>query len=147
MQKIEFEFINTKKVVVTHPTDVYAKSEKPMTAMLSDRHCAVGKDETDEDAIERVWIYMQKPHSGLTPRWTDLPAEVLKNSMSVVEMAKPTSFPRFSNEKPFTAYNRSYINPEILAIRWDGIKQTWEYRMKNVGHVYDYCEEKHLHET
>ena len=63
--------------------------------------------------------------------------ELLKG-MIIKELPKPSTFPIFNNEKPFkiTFDGKTIINPTIIAIRWTGY--IWEYRIKNIGHEYDY---------
>ena len=144
MQKIEFEFIN-KEVQLIHPIMKYKPSGLPLRATLGCKFGYVKKNETDDDAIERVWKELIKPDQHhVTKNWTNLPEDDFKKCLIIIEHPKPKSFPKFSNEKKFEAWGK--VNPEILNIRWDGCKQTWEYRLRNVGHVYDYQEEKHLKE-
>lgn len=146
MQKIEFEFID-KEVQLIHPTITYKGTDRPLRAILGFKVGYVGRlnKETDEEALERVWKKLTSPGQILvTKNWTNLPEEEFKKCLIIVEHPKPTSYPKFNNEKKFETDGK--INPEILNIRWDGCKQTWEYRLKNVGHVYDYQEEKYLKE-
>ena len=67
-----------------------------------------------------------------------------KGELQFINIPKPNTFPKFSNEKPFKVkWNKGYIhNPKIKAIRWgaDG----WEYCLENIGHVYDYQNESAL---
>jgi hypothetical protein len=68
----------------------------------------------------------------------------LLNGMVIKELSNPNTFPRFSNENPFKIYwNKSFIyNPRIIGIKWSGYG--WEYRIKNIGHEYDYQSEDRL---
>lgn len=144
MEKIKFEFIN-KEVQLVHPTVKYASGGLPFRNSIGFKHGYIGLDktETDEEAIERVWKWLNKPDQiFVTKKWTDLPEEDFKKCLTIVEHPGPKSFPKFNNEKKFNAW--SHVNPEILNIRWDGIEQTWEYRLRNVGHIYDYQKEKYL---
>jgi hypothetical protein len=147
MQKIDFEFID-KEVQLIHPTMTYKNSELPLRATLGFKFGYVGrlnKNETEEETLERVWKELNRPGQILVTRnWTNLPEEEFKKCLIIVEHPKPTSYPKFNNEKKFSFDSK--INPEILNIRWDGPKQTWEYKLRNIGHVYDYLEEKYLKE-
>lgn len=57
---------------------------------------------------------------------------------------KPTTFPKFNNEKLFKIkVDKVWIkNPKIKSIRWDG--EEWGYRIENIGHTYDYQLESKL---
>jgi hypothetical protein len=70
--------------------------------------------------------------------------EELLNNMIIKILPKPKTFPVFNNEQPFQLkFNGKIIkNPRIIAIRWTGY--IWEYRIKNIGHEYDYQPESSL---
>ena len=140
-----FEFIN-KEVQLVHPTIKFKFTGLPFQTKIGFRQGYVGRNgaETDEEAIERVWKYLKSGHGFMTKNWTDLSEEDYKKCLTIVEYPKPKSFPKFNNETKFNAWG--HVNPEILNIRWDGIEQTWEYRLRNVGHVYDYQKEEFLKE-
>jgi len=144
MENIKFEFIN-KEIRLVHPTMKFKSSGLPFQTNIDFKHGYIGRNgaETDEEAIERVWKWLTKPDQiFLTKSWTDLPLEDFKKCLTVVEHPGPKSFPKFNNESKFKAWGA--VNPEILNIRWDGIEQTWEYRLRNVGHVFDYQKEEFL---
>lgn len=62
------------------------------------------------------------------------------NELELREIKKPKTFPKFSNEIKFNISfdGKKIINPEILAIRWIN---EWQYKLKHIGHEYDYQSE------
>ena len=139
---MDIEFIN-KDIQFIHPT-MKRKDGSDYYRNLPFGMGNIGSDEPVAVAIERVLNRVIKNKS-LT--FSDLPKNKLRELLRIVEFDKPKSFPKFNNEKKFTAFNGKYINPEILSIRWNGQDQIWEYRLKNIGHIFDYQDEKFLRET
>lgn len=73
--------------------------------------------------------------------WSD--EDIIKNTL-IEKTEKPKSFPKFSNENPFKAkYGDRWIkNPKINCIQWTG--WNWEYQLENIGHWYNFLNEKYL---
>jgi hypothetical protein len=99
----------------------------------------------DNDKRDKFFIKMiHDLNSYSLKEYRNLSDEELLKGMITKELAKPTSFPKFNNEQPFQIkFNGKTIkNPTIISIRWTGY--IWEYRIKNIGHEYDYQPESAL---
>jgi hypothetical protein len=99
----------------------------------------------DIDKRNKLFIkILRDPNSYSLEEYRKLSDEELIKGMVIKELPKPTSFPKFNNEQPFQIkFNEKIIkNPTIISIRWTGY--IWEYRIKNIGHEYDYQPENML---
>jgi len=76
--------------------------------------------------------------------YKNLSNKKLLDDMVIKELPKPHTFPKFNNETPFLIkFNgKTFHNPQIISIRWTGYM--WEYKIKNIGHEYDYQPENTL---
>jgi len=136
---IKYEFLN-KDIQILHPT-YKSRSGADYFEKLSFKVGYVKPDETEEDAIKRVLAQLlRKDNCIISQELKTLNSDELKNQLRVITHPSPTTYPKFSNEQSFIVYDK-YINPKILDIRWDGIEQMWEYRLQNIGHVFDYIRE------
>ena len=66
----------------------------------------------------------------------DLTDEIIKAKFEVVKPNKPTTYPKYNNEVKFNYDKKNVI---IEKIYFDGYQ--WQYKLKNIGHVYDYISE------
>lgn len=66
--------------------------------------------------------------------------EMIYSRIIEVIPEKPKTYPLFSNEVKFEVYGK--YSPEILEIKWDGLE--YSYKMRNIGHVYDFISESKL---
>ena len=99
----------------------------------------------DEKRINEFYLKLiRDPNSYSCKNFKKLSDEQLLNNMVIKELPKPHTFPKFNNETPFLIkFNGKIIrNPQIIAIRWTGC--IWEYRIKNIGHEYDFQPENSL---
>jgi hypothetical protein len=102
-----------------------------------------GSSEFDSKSFgEQNEIFVKYCHK--IEKLKDISKEKLLKGRVIKKLSAPKTFPKFSNEKPFKIlWNKSFIyNPQIIAIRWSGYE--WEYRIKNIGHEYDYQSETKL---
>jgi len=142
MNPIEYEFVN-KSIQLVHPT-MKRKDGSDYFTMLGFRVGDLKTGESVEEAKERIFKEIRRRKFLVTSSFSNLSDTDLMECMRVVEFNKPNNLPKFNNESGFSAFDGRYLNPEILNIRWHGPTQIWEYRMRNVGHIGDYYEEKHL---
>lgn len=91
------------------------------------------KYKTDTVSMEKL---LQKIYGKNAKRYT--------GKWTFKELPKPNSYPLFSNEIDFYLKldGKRINNPEILEVRWDG--KEWAYRLRNIGHEYDYLSEAKL---
>lgn len=104
-----------------------------------------GTMDFDEEKVNDVFLkFIRSKNSYSTKEFWNLSDEELLSGMIIKELPKPSTFPKFSNEQPFQIrFNgKTIINPTIISIRWSG--SIWEYRIKNIGHEYDYQPENKL---
>lgn len=136
---IQYEFIN-KEIQILHPT-YKSRSGADYFEKLGFKIGYINANETEEDAIKRVLAQLsRKENCIISQELKNLGIDELKKQLRVITHPSPTTYPKFSNEQSFIVYDK-YINPKILDIRWDGIQQMWEYRLQNIGHVFDYIRE------
>lgn len=104
-----------------------------------------GTSDFNEEKRDEVFLkaVRHKNRISLQEYWNLSDKELLDN-MVIKELPKPNTWPKFSNEESFQIkFNgKTIINPTIIAIRWTGY--IWEYRIKNIGHEYDYQPENSL---
>jgi hypothetical protein len=104
-----------------------------------------GTTDFDEGKRDKVFLeaIRHKNRVGLRS-YGDLSDKELLDNMVIKELPKPKTWPKFSNEEPFQIkFNgKTIVNPTIIAIRWTG--NIWEYRIKNIGHEYDFQPENEL---
>lgn len=105
----------------------------------------IGTTDFNEEKRDEVFVKFirHKNRYSLKEYW-DLSDKELLDGMIIKELPKPKTWPKFNNENPFSIkFNGKNIhNPEIISIRWTGY--IWEYRIKNIGHEYDYQPESKL---
>ena len=101
-------------------------------------------DWSEEKLNDTFCKIIRDPNSYSMKQYRNLSNKELIEGMIIKELPKPTTFPKFDNEHPFKIkFNDKTIkNPIIIAIRWSGYN--WEYRIKNIGHEYDYQPESSL---
>ena len=104
-----------------------------------------GTTDFNEEKLNDIFlkIIQDERRYSLKDYWKLSDKELL-DGMIVKELPKPHTFPKFNNEQPFQIkFNGKTIkNPTIISIRWSGY--IWEYRIKNIGHEYDYQPENAL---
>lgn len=66
----------------------------------------------------------------------DLTDEIIKAKFEIIKPNKPTTYPKYNNEVKF---NYDKKNVVIEKMYFDGYD--WQYKLKNIGHVYDYISE------
>jgi hypothetical protein len=104
-----------------------------------------GTTDFNEEKVNEVFLkFMRSPNAYSCKDYRNLSDKELLNGMIIKELPKPSTWPKFNNEKSFQIkFNGKTIhNPQIIAIRWSGY--IWEYRIKNIGHEYDYQPESAL---
>lgn len=120
---------------------------KKVEYYLLDKECWFGDDliftfftKIDDVKRDEYFIKYARLHNHLK----HLSDEELLKGMVIKELPKPTTFPKFSNERPFKIkYGDKIIkNPTITAIRWNGL--VWEYQIENIGHKGDFQLESSL---
>jgi hypothetical protein len=99
---------------------------------------------TEEKLNENFIKIIRDKNSYSLKEYWNLSDKELLEGMIIKELPKPATFPKFDNEHPFQIKfnNKTIKNPTIIAIRWSGY--IWEYRIKNIGHEYDYQPESSL---
>jgi len=65
--------------------------------------------------------------------------DIIKSHFEIIKPNKPKTYPKYNNEIKFKYRNKF---PEITKIYFDGI--VWMYKLKNIGHEYDYISETEL---
>jgi hypothetical protein len=98
-----------------------------------------------EEKINDVFIkFIRDKNSYSLKGYWNLSDKELLEGMIIKELPKPHTFPKFDNEHPFQIhwFGKNIKNPTIISIRWSGY--IWEYRIKNIGHEYDYQPESSL---
>ena len=104
-----------------------------------------GTSDFNEEKRDEVFlkIIQDERRYSLKKYWRLSDKELLAGII-IKELPKPTTFPKFDNEHSFQIkFNGKTIkNPTIISIRWSGY--IWEYRIKNIGHEYDYQPESAL---
>lgn len=104
-----------------------------------------GTTEFNEEKVSELFLkFMRSPNAYSLKDYRNLSDKELLDGMIIKELPKPKTWPKFSNEESFqiTFNGKTIINPIIIAIRWTGY--IWEYRIKNIGHEYDYQPENSL---
>ncbi|MFA5207414.1 MAG: hypothetical protein WC428_02040 [Candidatus Paceibacterota bacterium] len=104
-----------------------------------------GTTDFNEEKRDEVFIkFIHNKNSYDLKEYWDLSDKELLDKMIIKELSKPITFPKFDNEHSFQIkFNGKTIkNPTIISIRWSGY--IWEYRIKNIGHEYDYQPESKL---
>ena len=104
-----------------------------------------GTTDFNEEKLNEVFVKVIRNKNNLSfKQYWSLSDKELLDSMIIKELPKPTTFPKFDNEHSFQIKfnNKTIRNPQIIAIRWSGY--IWEYRIKNIGHEYDYQPESAL---
>jgi hypothetical protein len=104
-----------------------------------------GTTDFNEEKLNDVFLKIAREVNGYSSKkYCNLSDKELLAGMIIKELPKPTTFPKFDNEHSFQIkFNGKTIkNPTIISIRWSGY--IWEYRIKNIGHEYDYQPESAL---
>ena len=69
----------------------------------------------------------------------DVTDEIIQSHFEIVKPEKPKTYPKYSNEVKFNYDKKNVI---IEKIYFDGYD--WLYKLKNIGHVYDYISETNI---
>jgi hypothetical protein len=104
-----------------------------------------GTSDFNEEKRDEVFLKAIRHKNSISLRgYGNLSDKELLDNMIIKELPKPTTFPKFDNEHSFQIkFNDKTIkNPKIISIRWSGY--IWEYRIRNIGHEYDYQPESAL---
>jgi hypothetical protein len=104
-----------------------------------------GTTDFNEEKRDEVFVkFIRSKNSYSLKEYWNLSDKELLDEMIINELSKPKTWPKFSNEESFQIkFNgKTIIRPTIIAIRWNGY--IWEYRIKNIGHEYDYQPETAL---
>ena len=104
-----------------------------------------GASDFNEEKRDEVFLKAIRHKNSISLRgYGNLSDKELLDNMIIKELPKPTTFPKFDNEHSFQIkFNDKTIkNPKIISIRWSGY--IWEYRIRNIGHEYDYQPESAL---
>ena len=105
----------------------------------------IGTTNLNEEKLNELYIKcIRHPNAYSLKDYQKLSNKELLDGMVIKELPKPKTWPKFNNETPFLIrFNGKTIhNPQIISIRWTGY--IWEYRIKNIGHEYDYQPENAL---
>lgn len=112
---------------------------------FKEQYIFTGTTDFDEKKLNNAFlkIIRNKNSYSLKDYW-NLSNKELLDGMIIKELPKPATFPKFNNEQAFQIkFNGKTIkNPTIISIRWTGY--IWEYRIRNIGHEYDYQPENVL---
>lgn len=89
----------------------------------------------------QFFIKMVRKYFPKFDKYTD---DELIKGITVKELPKPTSFPKFNNENPFIIKFSGKVlkSPKITAIRWSGYM--WEYQIEHIGHKHNFQPETNL---
>jgi len=66
----------------------------------------------------------------------DVSDDIIKSHFEIIKPNKHTTYPKYNNEIPFKYDKKNVV---IEKIYFDGYN--WKYKLKNIGHVYDYISE------
>jgi len=83
--------------------------------------------------------YYSHLHSDFKEYGDNLTDEIIQSHFEVVKPNKPTTYPKYNNEVKFNYDKKNVI---IEKIYFDGYD--WQYKLKNIGHVYDYISETNI---
>lgn len=130
MQKIDY-LIQTKVIYIEN---IFDTKDKEVFRIYSDY---------DGD-LSKTFLKIIRHNTYSFSEFQNLSDDELLQKMIVKELPKPKKWPIFNNEIPFAIHfnNKTFRNPEIIRIRWDGYQ--WQYQLKNIGHITDYQNESEL---
>jgi len=93
-----------------------------------------------KDIEKRIMKYRYRVETKSRKKYDDISYENdILPYILVINVGSPTSFPKYSNEIPFL-YDKK--RPDIIKMYWDGYQ--WQYKLKNIGHEYDFVSEYEL---
>lgn len=133
MNKIDFDIFKYKYERID------SKKKSIMTILSKTKLTDKQLDNKMKNYLKKIKIGVERglgSYIDFNNKWND-------SKWYMFNIPKPTTFPKFNNEKPFYYKIDGKIknNLEIIKIRWSGI---WEYKLRHIGHENDFVNENDL---